>query len=466
MRPMLRPTSVFLCSALVAACGLVSESASLLPKAGQQTFEGPVPRATCGPGSRHETVLQGQVPREDQESRRAAQGYACNMELVGHEGTNATWQMAAYEDCAYYGRDFPSNTALVQSTDVGVVVVDASDPARPTRAGVLDSPAMLDPHESLDANESRGLLGAVAGWDMFGNGPAFFDVYDVKTDCRQPLLTASIPTQIPTGHEGIWAPDGMTYYGSSLLASLLTPIDVTDPSRPLAITTLETGLTHGLSISEDGTRAYLAQNDVGNVAPAPNGLEIWDVSAIQAREPGAQASRISGVYWEDGSSAQHTIPVTIQGKPYVIEVDEFGSGSFIGAARIIDISDETRPFIVSKLKLEVHMPENQDALAADYPGSSIGGPYSAHYCGVPQREEPGIVGCSYLHSGLRIFDIRDPYHPREIAYFNPVGGTGGTETYASARPHFIKERREVWFTDQRSGFYIVRFTNGVWPFKG
>lgn len=49
-------------------------------------FEGPVPRAQCGPGSRPETALQGSVPVADRASGRSAQGYTCNAELVGHYG--------------------------------------------------------------------------------------------------------------------------------------------------------------------------------------------------------------------------------------------------------------------------------------------------------------------------------------------------------------------------------------------
>jgi hypothetical protein len=454
----MRKPLVFMAAVGLTACGLAgpSDPFKAASTKAEGVFEGPVPRAQCGPGSLPETGMQGQVPAEDQASGRAALGYTCNMEFVGHEGTNATWQMAWYEDCAYYARDFPSNTALIQANDVGVVVVDARDPARPVRTDVLDSPAMLDPHESLAANDKRGLLAGVAGWDAAGNGPVMFDLYDVATDCRYPQLMASVPVQIPEGHEGDWAPDGLTYYGSSLWSTVLTPIDVTDPNQPRPVSVLETGLTHGLSISNDGTRAYLAQ--VGLGTGPQNGMEVWDVSAVQARQPGAQARRIGAVYWEYGQAAQHTIPLTIQGRPFLLHVDEFGSGAAIGVARIIDISDETAPFVVSKLKLEVHLPENQDSLAAD------SDPYQGHYCWVPQRHEPGVVGCSYLPSGLRIFDIRDPYRPREIAYFNP-GRPGNLASRESARVRFVPERGEVWFTDQRSGFYIVRFTNGVWPFR-
>jgi hypothetical protein len=72
-------------------------------------------------------------------------------------------------------------------------------------------------------------------------------------------------------------------------------------------------------------------------------------------------------------------------------------------------------------------------------------------------------------SGLRVFDIRDPFHPREIAYFNaPVNPRVITEpspasSYAMASPAFAPARREIWYSDGHSGFYAVRITNGMWP---
>src|SRR6187551_1765855 len=88
----------------------------------------------------------------------------------------------------------------------------------------------------------------------------------------------------------------------------------------------------------------------------------YDLSDIQARRANAQPKLISTLFWKDGATAQHTIPVKIRGKPYVIFVDEAGSGGNNAAgwqaacdagmpawpmARIIDISDETQPRIVS-----------------------------------------------------------------------------------------------------------------------
>jgi hypothetical protein len=44
------------------------------------------------------------------------------------------------------------------------------------------------------------------------------------------------------------------------------------------------------------------------------------------------------------------------------------------------------------------------------------GTYTAHYCTLPSRIDPTIVACGFLGSGLRVFDVRDVRHPREVAY--------------------------------------------------
>src|SRR5207249_10058782 len=85
--------------------------------------------------------------------------------------------------------------------------------------------------------------------------------------------------------------------------------------------------------------------------------------------------------------------------------------------------------------------------------------YAAHYCNIPREVDPEIAACSFINSGLRIFDIRDPLHPREVAYYisppkAPIGALAGDAAFS--QPAFDPARREVWYTDATSGFYVLR----------
>ncbi|MES0872690.1 LVIVD repeat-containing protein [Sinimarinibacterium thermocellulolyticum] len=437
-------------------------------------IDGPTPKADCGPGSNPETGLQGRVSREDHLSGRAAEGYTCNTELVGHFGaenpigTVGGFKVERYtdssgRDCAYYDTTLLYPTNLVDF-EAGVNVLDMSDPAHPVRTARLVTPAMLSPHESLVVSQQGGVLAAVLGNPSFY--PGIVDVYDLEPDCRQPRLRSSSLTGV-LGHESGISPDGKTFYSASPGTPTLTAVDI---SNPLVSQRLWTGnyTSHGLSISADGNRAYLA---AGN----GNGVLILDVSEIQARKPDPQVREIAAISWENQTIPQNAIPFTRDGKPYLLEIDEYSSngsgvaahGRIVGAGRIIDISDETHPKIVSNLRLEVHEPENRDLIAND-PGAQLPVQgYAGHYCNVPTRVDPDIAACSMIVSGLRIFDIRDPTRPREIAYFNApvnprVTPVFEASNWAMSSPAFVPERKEIWYTDGYGGFYVVRVTNGVW----
>jgi len=133
--------------------------------------------------------------------------------------------------------------------------------------------------------------------------------------------------------------------------------------------------------------------------------------------------------------------------------------------------------------------------------------YGAHYCSVDNRMNATTLACGYFNSGIRVFDIRDPAKPKEIAYFNPAGtvtGSPGSNHYASngsvASPagatgtnvvlnspnQITSYKQNAWVsggpdwcsaqvrldaatgtlqtTCQDNGFLSFKFTNGVWPF--
>src|SRR5467141_651017 len=479
-----------------------------------------VPKAVCGENDHPETALQGQVPA----AMRAAgfQGFNCNLQLVGQSrGDGANWQSTEFRDehhhiCAYHGTSF----STANRTHLGVPVIDVTEPEDPTPTGYLTTTSMLDPWESLKVNERRQLLAADnahnGGFGTAG-GPEV-DIYDISGDCTKAQLLASVAVGKPDGstglahpvigHEGAWAPDGLTYYGGDLRYAQYYAVDTTDPMHPTLITAWVPGIAnvHGMSISDDGKRGYFVWLGFPTPAaltdptqPAINGLLIYDLSEIQARAPNPQVRLVSKLLWKDGSVAQHTIPVKIDGHPYVIFVDEGGSGGFSGPAqeqgacaagfppfpmaRIIDIHDETRPKIVSRLALEVHNPANCAKVLPDLVGLTTF-TYGSHYCSVDNKHRATTLACGYFNSGIRVFDIRNPRRPKEIAYYNPTGQTNaspgsnhtgnnfvpGGPDWCSAQTHLhISEdhgrQGTLWTTCQDNGLLMLKFEDGVWPFE-
>jgi hypothetical protein len=458
------------------------------------TYQGPVARADCGPGSRPETGrYQGEVPVGDRDSGRSSQGYSCNLDLIGNYGPHspqgfegAEWQLARYKDCAYYSQrlaNVGANGAHTTQERRGTIVVDVADPAHPKFATNLDTMGMLDPWETLKVNEKRGLLAAVNVMD--GEGASFMGIYDIKQDCKHPRLLYDGPVTV-LNHEGNFASDGRTYYSGGLQPGIISAIDVSDPTHPHLITTFfaKFGI-HGMTTNQDGSRIFVSHinEDWPYTLPSSgrgdnrtivggNGMGIYDVSQIQNRTPNPQVRLVSALGWQDGQLGQMTLHIVRDGTPYAIEVDEAGHGG----ARVIDISAETAPKVVAKIRTEIMMPWNYNQAKSETsrPGKEDRGDlwfgYNFHYCNVDTQKDPTMLACSAFEQGLRVFDIRDLLHPKEIAYFNPggdgtrqPGGWGGTYSgYPAAMPQFGPERHELWFTDQDRGLYVTRFTNGTW----
>ena len=100
--------------------------------------------------------------------------------------------------------------------------------------------------------------------------------------------------------------------------------------------------------------------------------------------------------FRNSSSAQHTLAIKVGGKPYLIFVTEGGSGGIpkmgggatpqeacdagltpFPMGRIIDISDEANPKLVSTLGLETHDIRNCSKVMPDVVGGGISSPTAA-----------------------------------------------------------------------------------------
>ena len=446
-------------------------------------YSGPVPQLACDPGSLPETGMQGRVPKAEVDNGRAAKGYTCNTTLVSSYGTTGGFRVehytdAAGHDCAFYDSTllFPTNvatnTAAFGPEGPGVYVMDMTDPTHPVHTASLTTPAMLSPHESLRINTKRGLLAADMGYPTFN--PGFVDVYDVSKDCRTPVLDSSTPLGV-LGHESAFSPDGTIFYVSSTGGHTLTAVDLTNPAMPSVLWISNSYAPHGMSVSDDGNRLYIADTGLP-------GLIILDVSLLNQHKVNPSVPVVSELSWPEVSIPQNAIPFSEHGHPYLLEVDEYTSSTThptqaslqnqgydpaakVGAARIIDIKDDTKPFVVSNIRLAVNQPDaRQGDEQNDYGAKFVVQGYAAHYCNVPTEVDPKYVACSFILSGLRVFNIEDLKAPFQMAYFNAPSNASNPATtgnFAMSSPAFVPSRNEIWYSDGFWGFYVVRLTSGA-----
>ncbi|MFC4312987.1 LVIVD repeat-containing protein [Steroidobacter flavus] len=459
-----------------------------------------VPKATCGPSDRIESV-QGQTTLAERFAPGPSKAYNCNLELVGQfDDQGASFGYADFKGCAYY-----STAVNRMLRHGGVAVLDVSDPSRPHGVGHLDSAVMLDAFETLEVSEAGQLLLA-SNSALVAKPPFTLELYDLSVDCRQPVLKGKVSLPNMYSHTGQFTRDGRTYYGAKWPPDPKVPphagvfaVDVADASAPRYlgawIPESENWMTHHVALNSSGTRAYVAikrlQDDRERSAHV-NGLAVLDVSDVQRRTPEPRFELISTLFWDDTHLAQFVLPIVIGGKPYVVFSDLQGSVGMsrpvaadvcrsgkptYGYPRIIDLTDERHPRTVSKLMLEVQDPANCSKVIRD-PTAIFG--YGSSGCGVDDPQDARLLACNYFEAGLRLFDIRNPVHPQEVAYYkpaarrkenrpgsllrpgsqmSPAGAVDYTADQLAVMPRFHRNGQEIWFTSLDNGFQVVRFSS-------
>jgi hypothetical protein len=415
--------------------------------------------SSCGRNDLPETGLQGEVPLRDQLSGRAAHGYNCGLALVGHVAlSGASANMAWAGHCAY-----------VASVGSGINVVDVSDPQHPVVTTTLHGPGSDLSIETIAAKQigSRGVL--VAGRYGLASGvpvPAPMDIYDAS-DCAHPrfVTTFSFPENI---HNLTFSPDGNRVYATLPLQV----VDLHDLAHPVYLGNLEhdipqanvasaigvngvSYLAHEVWTSPDGNTLYL-----GGQTPEFSYFTIADITDWPARKP-VVLSQVEG--------RGHSIRLAnINGRTYVVHSEESIVGPtakgcvsptlnpFAGAAQpwLSDVTDPRHPVMrVSQMTLAINDPSNCLTEATDGEDASV------HYHDVDNAAHTRFVMASMWNAGLRIFDVRQPLQPKEIAYFNP--GTFLTPSDSAlldkawGHIHYDAATGQIWFATQSGGFWVV-----------
>jgi len=427
---------------------LLAPCTATLTHAGHTPSNGQSP-ALCGPTDIREPGIQGDVPAG------TTPNYNCGLTKVGELPVVGAVQGAG--KCAYVRSGSqvfvvdvtdPTNPAAIKSVPVlsgsetmravvtderavlvsGSSVYDISDCMNPVLAGEIKWPPLnlpfipsrLLPHD-LRINRSGTKVYATFGlWEADITNLADASTWTV-TDHR-----CTLAAQQP----GPWK----EVHKQSLDANLSLCADALRPApaganftlgaSPLQASLLWPSLSHAPDFNGNNTRIYVGDQAGGNGAkwaPIPK-MRIIDITQSPPKIVGEVEGSGHGLDWFRSAS----------GREYVLHSNEAGTAGVPGQAAGGDpcqpyprssalgwafeayISEVTRDRgrRTSLLTLAINRPEFCDVRAASGHDPWI----SYHVIDNPLNAKFAAV--SFGTAGLRLFDIRNPGNPVEVAYFN------------------------------------------------
>jgi hypothetical protein len=399
-------------------------------------------------------------------------GTAKGFTLVGHtnlgrRGVNSPIAVAG--PCVYVGDRQDRN---------GVAVVDVRNPAKPKQVGVL-APTKGSTQRELRADVGLGIL-VVMTYSTLGIGDTagnYLKTYDIR-NCAKPVLLSTVDFGARSPHEFFLWKDAkhpgraLAYVTFTIYTPDLAVYDLTDPKAPSLAAVFDTGIDsarplnafdssggylHSLSVSDDGTRAYMGTWDYG--------FYVADTSTLAARSPGAvvpigaPATYLGNVHGG----------VKVPGKPYAVLVQEGYAGVFtprvatsgcpFGWLRMADISIENAPQLVPGGEFKLR--ENDCETS-----KKLNGTFTSHN----QTVFPDVALVPWYGGGLRAVDISNPAAPSEAGAFVPKPefepDARDTRLYFSAANRWtgamwsypVVQNGLIYVVDIDLGLYVLKYT--------
>lgn len=385
---------------------------------------------------------------------------AKNLRIIGHT------DLDGHGDCMHVEvRDGIAYVGHMGGDRVGTSVVDVSDPRRPRLIRQLLTPEGTHSHkvqvwgDLLLVNSEQNFHEPDArSWE------AGLKVYDIS-DRTNPVQIAFFPTPGKGVHRMTFTQPPLAYLSGSdegYTDQFLIVADLSDPAHPVEagrwwVPGMRSGagetptwpehrrVAHHHSIVR-GDRAYSTWWD--------DGLYILDVSDPAAITPVSHL-RLP----EEESSCTHTA-LPLPGRDVVVLVDEAMSptgphGRMNGISqasrdapkhiRVIDIADETAPRELAKFPVP-------DASFRQRAGRF--GPHNVHEMGPDTFQSDRLVHATYFNAGLRVYDLRDPAHPVEVASLVPPPAPGADVIQMNDLT--VTPDGTIYATDRNGGgLYIV-----------
>ena len=365
--------------------------------------------------------------------------YARNMKLIGHsdQGGKADGvQLMVNKGFAYIGHMFSK----------GFSVVDLRDPRNPKPAGYHPAPhntwnIHLQTHDDLllviNAKDMfaaaefqderayyKGNLGEKVGTAAAATAPARdwtagMSVYDISTP-GQPRKIGFMAVE-GGGIHRIWYTGGRWAYASALLDGftdyVFITIDMADPANPKEAGRYWLPGMHtagGETATWDGTKRYglhhaTVHGDVAYGAWRDAGLVMIDV------KDRSQPKLITHKTWSPPFGGGTHNVLALPDRDLMVVLDEAVLDHQEDGLKLIwlfDVRVPTNPVSISTF------PTPAEIDYAKKPGHF--GPHNIHENRPDGFVSSELIFATYQNAGIRVFDIRNQYQPKEVAAYVPA----------------------------------------------
>jgi hypothetical protein len=367
--------------------------------------------------------------------------------------------LVSHIDCPGGGQVWVEGTTLFvghMRQPSGTSIYDVEDPRKPRLLAQIELPRGWHSHKVRVTNDLMIVNHERLGPDEtpeFGGG---LGIYDVSNPAR-PREIAKWRTAGKGVHrydfDGRYAYISPTAEG--YVGNIMMILDLKDPSRPE-----EVGRWWIPGQWKAGGEPYpwddwtpprchhpLRQGDRLYVSYWHHGFFILDISDMSKPKP-ISAVNTSPVY----PHPTHTclvLPMPLKGRKIMVVADEDVAKLWPAApafAWIYDITDERFPVSIATWQVEGLDPDGT-------PQPPMMG------CHQPSERFNGtVIPFAWFSRGLRILDVKDPYAPREVGFYEPDAPEGFP--LASSNDVTIDRRGLIYLIDRQRGVDIIE--TSVW----
>jgi hypothetical protein len=434
------------------------------------------------------------------------QGRTALVVTTKSDAANGNWVYVGHHDSYRDGRALP-NPITGKDEYNGTSILEISDPSKPR----------LVWHIPNETNRNSRGVSVVYDYTFDGSGRDYlirnseiltegetgkdlkYQIFDITARDSDPSKIALVSEITGTprdscgrgcggafimrAHKGWWSEETGYFYAASgepgFRNIIVQIFDLKNPREPKLVGRAwlpglkdgepgyEGQYSHHPIVDEQNKRLFVGYRNAGGQAasfdisdPAKPKL-VW---SIDMNPPHRGPHTVSPIVYEQVPNfGREALPRT-----YAFIVDEAGAGDITpcptpirSAAYMLDITTETKPFPVSVWQVPVgRFCEKGGRFGPHQSAETVNGRIN--------RFEDKIAWIAYFNAGVRIVDLRDPYHLREVGHYLPRPNrhsypiADGQPTVTQINDIDIDHRGLAYASDRvGTGLFVLEYTGPV-----